>query len=64
MPEGVPTDRLLFDEHNRVELRALADAGAVVVVPVGATEQHGPHLPVATDWWHVEWVAGGERPSA
>jgi creatinine amidohydrolase len=29
----------------------------VVVVPVGATEQHGPHLPVATDWWHVEWVA-------
>ena len=24
MPEGVPTDRLLFDEHNRVELRALA----------------------------------------
>ena len=57
MPEGVPTDRLLFDEHNRVELRALADSGAVVVVPVGATEQHGPHLPVATDWWHVEWVA-------
>jgi creatinine amidohydrolase len=56
-------DRLLFDEHNRVELRAMADAGAVVVVPVGATEQHGPHLPVGTDTWGVEHVAraGAER---
>ena len=55
MPEG--RERLLFDEHNRVELRALAEAGAVVVMPVGATEQHGPHLPVGTDTWGVEWVA-------
>ena len=50
-------ERLLFDEHNRVELRALGAAGAVVVVPVGATEQHGPHLPVGTDWWHAQHVA-------
>ncbi len=27
----------------------LAAQGAVLVVPVGATEQHGPHLPVTTD---------------
>ncbi len=27
----------------------LANAGAVLVVPVGACEQHGPHLPVTTD---------------
>jgi creatinine amidohydrolase len=27
----------------------LARAGAVLVVPLGATEQHGPHLPVTTD---------------
>ena len=31
------------------ELAALAAAGAVLVVPIGATEQHGPHLPVTTD---------------
>ena len=27
----------------------LAEAGAVLCVPVGATEQHGPHLPLSTD---------------
>jgi mycofactocin precursor peptide peptidase len=31
------------------ELEGLASSGAVLVVPVGATEQHGPHLPVTTD---------------
>ena len=28
---------------------ALAADGAVLVVPVGSTEQHGPHLPLTTD---------------
>lgn len=31
------------------ELRALADEGAAVVLPVAAIEQHGPHLPVWVD---------------
>jgi len=31
------------------EVADLAAAGAVLVVPIGATEQHGPHLPVTTD---------------
>ena len=31
------------------ELGRLAGEGAVLVVPIGATEQHGPHLPVTTD---------------
>ena len=30
-------------------LQGAAEQGAVVVVPLGATEQHGPHLPVETD---------------
>jgi len=31
------------------EIAELARDGAVLVVPIGATEQHGPHLPVTTD---------------
>jgi mycofactocin precursor peptide peptidase len=31
------------------EAGELAAAGALLAVPVGATEQHGPHLPLSTD---------------
>jgi creatinine amidohydrolase len=31
------------------ELRALAAADAVVILPIASIEQHGPHLPVMTD---------------
>jgi len=31
------------------EVRLLAEADAVLAVPLGATEQHGPHLPLSTD---------------
>jgi creatinine amidohydrolase len=31
------------------EAAALAAAGAVLAIPVAATEQHGPHLPLSTD---------------
>jgi creatinine amidohydrolase len=31
------------------EAEAAAAAGALLAVPVGATEQHGPHLPLSTD---------------
>jgi creatinine amidohydrolase len=31
------------------ELKQLAERDAIVLIPVGATEQHGPHLPVQVD---------------
>ncbi|MGK3201437.1 mycofactocin biosynthesis peptidyl-dipeptidase MftE [Amycolatopsis sp. MEPSY49] len=31
------------------DVAARAAAGAILAVPVGATEQHGPHLPLSTD---------------
>src|SRR4051812_24728599 len=31
------------------DLTTLAVTGAVLAVPLGATEQHGPHLPLGTD---------------
>jgi creatinine amidohydrolase len=42
-------------ELTRAEAAALRDAGALPVLPLGATEQHGDHLPVGTDH-----VLGGE----
>lgn len=54
------------------EARALArDPRAVVLLPLGAIEQHGPHLPVSVDWLGAEEIArrvaphlvrGGYRP--
>jgi creatinine amidohydrolase len=40
---------LLWAELRRAEVAAARDAGAVVAIPIGAIEQHGPHLPVNTD---------------
>lgn len=39
----------LLDEMTWPELAEAAGAGMTVVLPIGATEQHGPHLPLATD---------------
>lgn len=46
----------LFAEMNREQLRAAAKE-SLAVLPIGATEQHGPHLPSGTDWFTVEAVA-------
>jgi creatinine amidohydrolase len=32
------------------EVRDAAATGMPIVLPVGSTEQHGPHLPLCTDW--------------
>ena len=48
--------RILFAELTREESRTIASDG-VLILPVGATEQHGPHLPVGTDSMGAEYVA-------
>ena len=53
----MPSQRsILFAELTRTDLADLAPR-ALAVVPLGATEQHGPHLPTGTDFFHAEWVA-------
>jgi len=47
---------LLFEEMTREALQKVAPT-ALAVIPVGATEQHGPHLPAGTDVMHTEHVA-------
>ena len=36
-------------ELTSPDVAALAGGGAVLAVPLGSTEQHGPHLPLSTD---------------
>ncbi len=38
-----------FDELTWKEAGAAIKRGAVMILPVGSTEAHGPHLPLATD---------------
>jgi creatinine amidohydrolase len=40
---------LMWRELPAAGINALAARGAVVVLPVASTEQHGPHLPVGVD---------------
>ena len=46
----------LFAELNREQIRAAA-ADSLVVLPIGATEQHGPHLATGMDYFTVESIA-------
>jgi len=39
---------LRWDFCSRDQITSLARQDAVVIIPTGATEQHGPHLPVGT----------------
>jgi creatinine amidohydrolase len=54
MPDG---SQLRLHAQTRDALRSAPET--VIVVPLGATEQHGPHLPVGTDWLIVEDLALG-----
>src|SRR4051812_23745488 len=39
-----------WDRMTAPDIRSAARDDAVVIVPLGATEQHGPHLPTQVDW--------------
>ncbi|MBS7810097.1 creatininase family protein [Roseococcus pinisoli] len=51
-----------WERHTGPELKALAERGALPVLPIGSLEQHGPHLPVWTDSFiaHAMSVAAAE----
>ena len=53
LSQQMPMKSISFAGHTREELRLLAPT-TLVVLPLGATEQHGPHLPVGTDYYTVE----------
>ena len=52
-----PLTDVLWEEHTRAEITEYAERGAVVVVPIGSTEQHGLALPVSTDSRDLAYVS-------
>lgn len=53
----------LFAEMTRTDL-ASAASESLVILPLGATEQHGPHLPTGTDFFAIEAIAQAAARSA
>lgn len=53
----------LFHELTRDDLR-VASVSALLILPIAAVEQHGPHLPVGADWIIVEYVARAAAAAA
>src|SRR2546421_12910240 len=47
----------LAERTWREAARLAADPRSVVLLPLGAIEQHGPHLPLLVDWLGAEELA-------
>ena len=45
---------VLFSELRSPEVKKAAEQNAVLLLPLGQTEEHGPHLPLNTDSLVVE----------
>ena len=60
------SERVMWKELTAEQLRAKAAADAIVILPVGSMEQHGPHLPVGVDTILTEGVcrAAAEQAAA
>ncbi|WP_312886339.1 creatininase family protein [Paenibacillus plantarum] len=50
-------NNVYMQEWTREEINQKAKAGYAIVIPLAATEQHGPHLPVYTDTLICEYIA-------
>lgn len=50
---------LRWDNLNREELKKLAEEQAIVIIPTGSTEQHGPALAVGSDAIIITKIAEG-----
>lgn len=53
MPRSVMMSEISWDEYQR----RIDREDAIVLLPVGAVEQHGLHLPLGTDWMMATYMA-------
>ncbi|GED90021.1 creatininase family protein [Streptomyces sp. 6-11-2] len=56
MTAALPTTHRL-GELSWTQVKQLAEQDPIILLPIGAVEQHGPHLPVHEDSIVAEWVA-------
>jgi len=47
---------LLLGECTWVDVKKYLEQSDLVLLPVGSTEQHGPHLPLDTDTYDAVWI--------
>lgn len=52
-----PPEPLRLEHMTWLEARSEVEAGTPIVLPVGAIEQHGPHLPLGTDGFIPHHIA-------
>jgi creatinine amidohydrolase len=45
-----------LEKLSWMDCRAALEKTDTIIIPVGAVEQHGPHLPLGTDWMHAEYA--------
>lgn len=48
---------MLYDEMTSKEMGEKVNGESVAIFPIGAVEEHGPHLPLSTDCLQPEYVA-------
>lgn len=47
--KGVAFEKRFLPRLSTIEVKELSKDDALIILPIGAVEQHGPHLPVYTD---------------
>lgn len=63
--DGLAVDSVSWAGKTYPEIQSVGQSdGSVLVVPVGSIEQHGPHMPVATDVLLADAVARGGADAA
>jgi len=51
--EPVQAKSLVLQEMSWVDVQRYLESSDMVIIPLGSTEQHGPHLPLGTDYYEA-----------
>ncbi|MCK4943941.1 MAG: creatininase family protein, partial [Candidatus Aminicenantes bacterium] len=50
---GTESKALILQEMSWVDVQEYLKSSDMVIIPLGSTEQHGPHLPLGTDYYEA-----------